>query len=383
MIPASIPLSLYVHLPWCTRKCPYCDFNSHEGFSSDLQQPYTEALLADLSSQQDWMSARAIQSIFIGGGTPSLFEGEWIARLLEGVGQRLTIAGDAEITLESNPGSAEAKRFVDYKAGGITRLSIGVQTFHDPLLQSLGRIHSGDDARRALDMVTHAGFDRWNIDLMHGLPAQTADMAKADLADAIALSAGHISWYQLTIERNTRFWSTPPSLPDEETLEMIQEAGETTLSHAGFNQYEVSAYCVGGEESLHNLNYWQFGDYIGIGAGAHGKVTLPSGLIQRTQRTRSPLDYLSQAQAEGFAPPPQAAITAEALPAEFAMNALRLKSGVPLSDFSERTGLPVDALMTAAAEATAKGWLSDPSNGRFATSALGYRFLDSVVGTFV
>lgn len=383
MIPASIPLSLYVHLPWCTRKCPYCDFNSHEGFSSDLQQPYTEALLADLSSQQDCMSARAIQSIFIGGGTPSLFEGEWIARLLEGIGQRLTIAGDAEITLESNPGSAEAKRFVDYKAGGITRLSIGVQTFHDPLLQSLGRIHSGDDARRALDMVTHAGFDRWNIDLMHGLPGQTADMAKADLADAIALSAGHISWYQLTIERNTRFWSTPPSLPDEETLEMIQEAGEATLSHAGFNQYEVSAYCVGGEESLHNLNYWQFGDYIGIGAGAHGKVTLPSGLIQRTQRTRSPSDYLSQAQAEGFAPPPQAAITAEALPAEFAMNALRLKSGVPLSDFSERTGLPVDALMTAAAEATAKGWLSDPSTGRFATSALGYRFLDSVVGTFV
>jgi putative oxygen-independent coproporphyrinogen III oxidase len=383
MIPASIPLSLYVHLPWCTRKCPYCDFNSHEGFSSDLQKPYTEALLADLSSQQDWMSARAIQSIFIGGGTPSLFEGEWIARLLEGIGQRLTIAGDAEITLESNPGSAEAKRFVDYKAGGITRLSIGVQTFHDPLLQSLGRIHSGDDARRALDMVTHAGFDRWNIDLMHGLPGQTADMAKADLADAIALSAGHISWYQLTIERNTRFWSTPPSLPDEETLEMIQEAGEATLSHAGFNQYEVSAYCVGGEESLHNLNYWQFGDYIGIGAGAHGKVTLPSGLIQRTQRTRSPSDYLSQAQAEGFAPPPQAAITAEALPAEFAMNALRLKSGVPLSDFSERTGLPVDALMTAAAEATAKGWLSDPSTGRFATSALGYRFLDSVVGTFV
>ena len=383
MIPASIPLSLYVHLPWCTRKCPYCDFNSHEGFSSDLQQPYTEALLVDLSSQQDWMSARAIQSIFIGGGTPSLFEGEWIARLLEGIGQRLTIVGDAEITLESNPGSAEAKRFVDYKAGGITRLSIGVQTFHDPLLQSLGRIHSGDDARRALDMVSHAGFDRWNIDLMHGLPAQTADMAKADLADAIALSAGHISWYQLTIERNTRFWSTPPSLPDEETLEMIQEAGETTLSHAGFNQYEVSAYCVGGEESLHNLNYWQFGDYIGIGAGAHGKITLPSGLIQRTQRTRSPIDYLSQAQAEGFAPPPQAAITAEALPAEFAMNALRLKSGVPLSDFSERTGLPVDALMTAAAEATARGWLCDPSNGRFATSALGYRFLDSVVGTFV
>ena len=164
---------------------------------------------------------------------------------------------------------------------------------------------------------------------------------------------------------------------------MIQEAGETTLSHAGFNQYEVSAYCVDGEESLHNLNYWQFGDYIGIGAGAHGKITLPSGLIQRTQRTRSPSDYLSQAQAEGFAPPPQAAITAEALPAEFAMNALRLKSGVPLSDFSERTGLPVDALKTAAAEATAKGWLSDPSNGRFATSALGYRFLDSVVGTFV
>ena len=381
--PQAVPLSLYIHLPWCTRKCPYCDFNSHEGFTESLQQPYIDALLADLDSQQAWWRDRPIESIFIGGGTPSLFEGRWLGKLLEGVSNRATLSRHLEITLESNPGSAEAKRFVDYKAGGITRLSIGVQTFHDPLLQSLGRIHSGDDARRALDMVSHAGFDRWNIDLMHGLPAQTADMAKADLADAIALSAGHISWYQLTIERNTRFWSTPPSLPDEETLEMIQEAGETTLSHAGFNQYEVSAYCVGGEESLHNLNYWQFGDYIGIGAGAHGKITLPSGLIQRTQRTRSPSDYLSQAQAEGFAPPPQAAITAEALPAEFAMNALRLKSGVPLSDFSERTGLPVDALMTAAAEATAKGWLSDPSNGRFATSALGYRFLDSVVGTFV
>lgn len=381
--PASIPLSLYVHLPWCTRKCPYCDFNSHEGFSYDLQQPYIDALLADLSHQQNALSGRAIQSIFIGGGTPSLFEGNWIAHLLEGIDQRVTIANRAEITLESNPGSAESARFVDYRAAGVNRLSIGVQTFQDPLLKTLGRIHSGDDARRALDMAADAGFERWNIDLMHGLPDQTVDMARADLENAIARSAGHLSWYQLTIERNTRFWSAPPSLPNEETLEDIQEAGEATLRHGGFTQYEVSAYCRDGEESLHNLNYWQFGDYIGIGAGAHGKISHPSGLIQRTQRTRSPSDYLSQAQAEGFASPQLATINVEALPAEFAMNALRLKSGVPLSHFSERTGLPVSALMTAAAAAHAKGWLSDPSDGRFVASDLGYRFLDSVVGTFV
>ena len=206
---ATIPLSLYIHLPWCALKCPYCDFNSHEGFSPELQQPYVDALLADLSSQTNELSDRTIGSIFIGGGTPSLFEGQWIARLLDGIRGQLKIADDAEITLETNPGSAR-ERFAAYRAAGVNRLSIGVQTFQDALLQALGRVHRGDDARRALDMAAGAGFDRWNIDLMHGLPGQTAELAQADLEGAIALSAGHISWYQLTIERNTRFWSTPP-----------------------------------------------------------------------------------------------------------------------------------------------------------------------------
>ena len=384
MMPAAtIPLSLYIHLPWCAHKCPYCVFNSHEGFSPELQQPYVNALLADLSSQANELSDRTIGSIFIGGGTPSLFEGQWIARLLDGIRGQLKIADDAEITLETNPGSAERERFAAYRAAGVNRLSIGVQTFQDALLQALGRIHHGDDARRALDMAARAGFDRWNIDLMHGLPGQTAELAQADLECAIALSAGHVSWYQLTIERNTRFWSTPPTLPNDDTLERIQEVGEAVLWDAGFEQYEVSAYSIRSEESRHNLNYWQFGDYLGIGAGAHGKLTHAAGQIARTQRTRSPADYLSQLQSSLISPPQQTTVATAALPGEFAMNALRLRSGVPLSFFPDRTGLAVENLRTNASEAIERGWLADPEDGHFATSALGYRFLDSVVATFI
>ena len=380
---ATIPLSLYIHLPWCALKCPYCDFNSHEGFSPELQQPYVDALLADLSSQTNELSDRTIGSIFIGGGTPSLFEGQWIARLLDGIRGQLKIADNAEITLETNPGSAERERFAVYRAAGVNRLSIGVQTFQDDLLQALGRIHHGDDARRALDMAARAGFDRWNIDLMHGLPGQTAELAQADLEDAIALSAGHISWYQLTIERNTRFWSTPPTLPNDNALERIQEVGEAVLRDAGFEQYEVSAYSLRSQASHHNLNYWQFGDYVGIGAGAHGKLTHAAGQVTRTQRTRSPADYLSQLQSSHISPPQQKTVATASLSGEFAMNALRLRSGVPLSYFPDRTGLAVEKLLTNASEAIERGWLMDPGNGRFATSALGYRFLDSVVATFI
>ena len=384
MMPAAtIPLSLYIHLPWCVYKCPYCDFNSHEGFSPELQQPYVDALLADLSSQANGLFDRTIGSIFIGGGTPSLFEGQWIARLLDGIRAQLEIADVAEITLETNPGSAERERFAAYREAGVNRLSIGVQTFQDVLLQALGRVHHGDDARRALDMAAHAGFDRWNIDLMHGLPGQTAELAKADLEDAIALSAGHISWYQLTIERNTRFWSTPPALPYDDDLERIQEVGEAVLRDAGFEQYEVSAFSLRTQESRHNLNYWQFGDYVGIGAGAHGKLTHAAGQVTRTKRTRSPADYLSQLQSSHITPPQRATVDAAALPGEFAMNALRLRSGVPLSYFPDRTGLAVEHLLTNASEAVERGWLMDPEDGRFATSALGYRFLDSVVATFI
>ncbi len=375
----TVPLSLYMHLPWCTRKCPYCDFNSHEGFTESLQQPYVEALLADLDSQQAWWCDRPIESIFIGGGTPSLFEGRWLGALLEGVSNRATLSRHVEVTLESNPGSAESGRFADYRAAGVNRLSIGVQSFNDHSLNALGRIHSGDDARHALDMVAAAGFQRWNIDLMHGLPGQDAQSGAADLTEAVGRSAGHISWYQLTIERNTRFWSAPPVLPKESALESIQHAGEAILADAGLHQYEVSAFSREGEESRHNLNYWRFGDYIGLGAGAHGKISLPDGTIIRTQRTRAPSDYLAVTPS----PPQGIAISPAEKITEFAMNALRLKSGVPLTHFAQTTGTAVDRLTAAAETALSRGWIETPDTGHFVTTPLGYQFLDSVIETFL
>ena len=381
--PASIPLSLYIHLPWCTRKCPYCDFNSHEGFSSDLQQPYIEALLADLDSQQAWWRDRPIESIFIGGGTPSLFEGRWLGTLLEGVSNRVALSRHVEITLESNPGSAESSRFAEYRAAGVNRLSIGVQSFNDRALHALGRIHSGSEARRALDMVATAGFQRWNIDLMHGLPGQDAQSGAADLTEAVGRSAGHISWYQLTIERNTRFWSAPPALPNESELESIQQAGEAILADAGLDQYEVSAFSREGEESRHNMNYWRFGDYIGLGAGAHGKISLPNGTIIRTQRTRTPTDYLAVTTSSPLSPPKGVAISPAEKITEFAMNTLRLTSGVPLSHFTQTTGATVEQLTAAAKTAVSRGWLEAPDTGHFVTTPLGYQFLDSVIETFL
>lgn len=381
--PLAVPLSLYIHLPWCTRKCPYCDFNSHEGFSASLQQPYVEALLSDFDSQHGWWSNRPIASIFIGGGTPSLFEGRWISALLEGIAARATLLSNIEITLESNPGSAESAQFVAYHAAGVNRLSIGVQSFLDDALEGLGRIHSGDEARHALDLVSDAGFTRWNIDLMHGLPEQDIESAKADLVEAIGRSAGHVSWYQLTIERNTRFWSTPPPLPDDSALATIQEAGEEILCDAGLHQYEVSAFARKGEESQHNLNYWRFGDYIGLGAGAHGKISLPDGAIIRTQRTRTPADYLALAASSPMPPPQETTLQTPDRIAEFAMNTLRLKSGVPLSLFTQTTGADIEQLVTAARIAISRGWLEAPGKGQFVTTPLGYRFLDSVIATFL
>ena len=381
--PQAVPLSLYIHLPWCTRKCPYCDFNSHEGFTESLQQPYIDALLADLDSQQAWWRDRPIESIFIGGGTPSLFEGRWLGTLLEGVSNRATLSRHVEITLESNPGSAESSRFAEYRAAGVNRLSIGVQSFNDRALHALGRIHSGNEARRALDMVATVGFPRWNIDLMHGLPGQDAQSGAADLTEAVGRSAGHISWYQLTIERNTRFWSAPPALPNESELESIQQAGEAILADAGLDQYEVSAFSREGEESRHNMNYWRFGDYIGLGAGAHGKISLPDGTIIRTQRTRKPADYLAVTTSSPLSPPQGVAISPAEKITEFAMNTLRLTSGVPLSHFTQTTGATVEQLTAAAKTAVSRGWLEAPDTGHFVTTPLGYQFLDSVIETFL
>ena len=381
--PQAVPLSLYIHLPWCTRKCPYCDFNSHEGFTESLQQPYIDALLADLDSQQAWWRDRPIESIFIGGGTPSLFEGRWLGTLLEGVSKRATLSRHVEITLESNPGSAESSRFAEYRTAGVNRLSIGVQSFDDRALQALGRIHSGNEARRALDMVATAGFQRWNIDLMHGLPGQDAQSGAADLTEAVGRSAGHISWYQLTIERNTRFWSAPPALPNESELESIQQAGEAILADAGLDQYEVSAFSREGEESRHNMNYWRFGDYIGLGAGAHGKISLPDGTIIRTQRTRKPADYLAVTTSSPLSPPQGVAISPAEKITEFAMNTLRLTSGVPLSHFTQTTGATLEQLTAAAKTAVSRGWLEATDTGHFVTTPLGYQFLDSVIETFL
>ena len=380
--PQAVPLSLYIHLPWCTRKCPYCDFNSHEGFTESLQQPYIDSLLADLDSQQAWWRDRPIESIFIGGGTPSLFEGRWLGTLLEGVSNKATLSRHVEITLESNPGSAESSRFAEYRAAGVNRLSIGVQSFNDRALHALGRIHSGDEARRALDMVATAGFQRWNIDLMHGLPGQDAQSGAADLTEAVGRSAGHITWYQLTIERNTRFWSAPPALPNESELESIQQAGESIFADAGLHQYEVSAFSREGEESRHNMNYWRFGDYIGLGAGAHGKISLPDGTIIRTQRTRKPADYLAVTTSSPLSPPQGVAISPAEKITEFAMNTLRLTSGVPLSHFTQTTGATVEQLTKAAKTAVSRGWLEAPDTGHFVTTPLGYQFLDSVIETF-
>lgn len=381
--PQAVPLSLYIHLPWCTRKCPYCDFNSHEGFTDSLQQPYVEALLADLDSQRAWWHDRPIHSIFIGGGTPSLFEGRWLGALLEGISVRANLSCDVEITLESNPGSAECDRFAGYHAAGVNRLSIGVQSFDDRALKTLGRIHSGDDARRALDMVAAAGFRRWNIDLMHGLPGQDAQSAASDLTEAVRRSAGHISWYQLTIERNTHFWSAPPVLPDESELESIQQLGDAILADAGLHQYEVSAFSSEGEESQHNLNYWRFGDYIGLGAGAHGKISLADGSIIRTQRTRAPSDYLAVTKSFPLSAPQGVTISPAEKITEFAMNTLRLKSGVPVTHFAQTTGTAVEQLIAAAETAVSRGWVEAPGKGQFVTTPLGYQFLDSVIETFL
>ena len=381
--PEKIPLSLYIHIPWCTQKCPYCDFNSHEGFLTSYQQPYVSALLSDLESQLAWTRARTVETIFIGGGTPSLFSGQWIGRLLSGVAKLMPISRSAEITLESNPGSAEIARYKDYRCAGVTRLSIGVQSFNDNSLRQLGRIHTGEEARRALDLADKAGFTRWNIDLMHGLPGQNIESASEDVREAIKLSAGHISCYQLTIEPNTRFWSKPPALPGESALEDIEHAGQALLGDAGFMQYEVSAFCKADNQCRHNVNYWTFGDYLGIGAGAHGKLTLSDNKIIRTQRTRSPADYLRLASMNPFIAPVPKSISVEDLPGEFAMNALRLKGGVASECFTQRTGLAENVLAQRAKTARARGWLTDRKSGRFATTPLGFQFLDSVLATLL
>jgi len=373
-----IPLSLYVHIPWCLRKCPYCDFNSHAVRGAVDQEAYVEALLLDLDHEMARRSLPELHTVFIGGGTPSLFDGAAIGRLLEGVARRVGLAADAEITLEANPGTAEARRFVDYRAAGVNRLSIGVQSLDDAKLAALGRIHSGAEAVRAYGLARAAGFDNINLDLMYGLPGQTTAQATADLQRAVALGSEHLSWYQLTLEPNTLFHHHPPQLPDDDGLAEMMDEGQRLLADAGLIQYEVSAYARRGRECRHNRNYWQFGDYLGIGAGAHGKLSLPSGIVRRS-KLRSPTDYL--ARASGGAVQAERALGEAELPVEFMLNALRLNAGVPAALFEQRTGLSLQRIAGPRARACELGLLTaDP--GQLRATGQGLRFLNDLLALF-
>lgn len=381
------PLSLYVHVPWCVRKCPYCDFNSH-GIGRDTALPetaYLDALLDDFATECALIEPRRLHSIFIGGGTPSLMGPDFYARLLEALEARLGFEPDIEITLEANPGTVEQQRFQGYRAAGINRLSIGVQSFDDIALQALGRIHSGADARRAADSAHHAGFDNLNLDLMHGLPGQTVEGALADIDQALALAPTHLSWYQLTLEPNTEFYSHPPLLPPEDELCDIQEAGEARLAAQGFARYEISAYAQRAARqdlrSRHNLNYWHFGDYMGIGAGAHGKLTRHTfeGLaLVRRWKTRQPEAYLRRRQDPRGYLAGQREITRDERGLEFLMNALRLVEGVPTALWFQYTDLDEQALRHQTHSAITRGLL-DADPARIRATAQGLLFLNDLL----
>ena len=336
---SDIPLSLYIHVPWCVRKCPYCDFNSHQVRDDIPEDPYVDVLIEDLKVEVAQSGGRPIHSIFIGGGTPSLFTPKAYERILGAVRSEFELESGAEITLEANPGTFERERFQGYREAGINRLSIGVQSFNNDSLEALGRIHNGDEAIAAAEAASSI-FDRFNLDLMHGLPNQTPQLAVADLEQALALNPDQISWYQLTLEPNTEFAARPPRLPVEESLWMIQEAGHALLEAQGYRQYEISAFAKAGGEGRHNLNYWRFGDYIGIGAGAHAKLSHWQDeqlVIQRRHKQRQPKAYMqAQSRIAG-----EALIATEDRAFEFMLNALRLTDGFELDLFLQRTGLTV------------------------------------------
>lgn len=382
---ANIPLSLYIHVPWCVKKCPYCDFNSHTLTDEVNFHHYVDALIMDVTEQASWVQGRVVQSIFIGGGTPSLLPIVGFKRLFTTLYQQLTLADDCEITLEANPATIEHAPFVDYLQLGINRLSLGVQSFADSKLQVLGRIHTAKQATIAIRQARQAGFTRLNVDLMHGLPRQTANQAVADIETAIDNGATHLSWYQLTIEPNTVFYRQTPVLPSEDNLIAIQQAGEQCLTQAGFSQYEVSAWTKAAP-CQHNLNYWQFGDYLAIGAGAHAKLTLadnnfanlPAG-IYRFSNSRLPKDYLSQTPPKrvDFNP-----IVDNELPFEFMLNALRLKQGVPVDYFSSRTGLNQLIIEEKIMELQHQGLLVS-SDQTLQCTPLGLTFLNTVIQRFL
>ncbi|MCC6715503.1 MAG: radical SAM family heme chaperone HemW [Gammaproteobacteria bacterium] len=376
------PLSLYVHLPWCLRKCPYCDFNSYEAGGSLPEEEYVAALLRDLDVEADHARGRMVRSIFVGGGTPSLFSGHAIATLMDGIRARVGIAADAEVTLEANPGAAEARRFEEYRRAGVNRLSMGVQSFRDPQLRALGRIHSAEEAALAYAAARSAGFEDVNLDLMYALPGDGVAEALADLREAIALRPGHLSWYQLTLEPDTAFHRRPPrGLPEEEAVCAIEEAGRALLAQSGYARYEVSAYATPGRQCRHNLNYWQFGDYLGIGAGAHAKLTVPrEGRIERRARQRNPRSYMRQAGTPEAYSVECVADTKQRI-VEYMMNALRLCEGFECQAFETCTGVPWSRIEAAVSTAVAGGLLECERRCVRPTAA-GMRYLNNLVAAF-
>ncbi len=379
---ATVPLALYVHLPWCVRKCPYCDFNSYERKGDLPDHAYVDALLRDLDSELPLVRGRPLLSVFIGGGTPSLFSGAAIRRLLAGIRDRLTLASDVEVSLEANPGAVEAARFEEFREAGVNRLSIGVQSFRDAQLAKLGRVHDAEEAARAIEVARRAGFDNVNLDLMYALPGDDLVGATHDLEHAIEFAPEHISWYQLTLEPNTAFERRPPPLPPEELTLEIEASGRALLARHGYDRYEVSAYCQPGRGCRHNLNYWQFGDYLGLGAGAHGKVTLPeSGAIERRVKRRSPRTYM-----DTVGTPDATAVeridSPQQIVVEFLMNALRLPEGVPFEHFEERTGQTRKTIEAPLRSALARRWVADRADALQPTAA-GLQMLNSLVGMFV
>ena len=375
------PLSLYVHLPWCVRKCPYCDFNSHQARGALPFAAYVDALVADLDHDLPLAWGRTVQSVFFGGGTPSLFPADAIDAFLQAASARLRFAPGLEITLETNPGTAEHGRFEHYRAAGVNRISFGIQSFDDGCLQRLGRIHDSAQARSAVKLAQDAGFDNFNLDLMYALPGQTLAMAERDVECAIALQPTHVSHYQLTLEPNTVFAARPPvGIPDDDASWDMQERCQALLAEAGYAQYEVSAYARPGRQCAHNLNYWHFGDYLGIGAGAHSKISF-SDRVVRQLRWKQPKQYLAEV-ARGTPLQEENSVSRRDLPFEFMLNALRLTEGVPASLFAERTGLPLSIAAAPIAEATRRELL-EPDPALLKPTPLGRRFLNDLQSLFL
>ncbi|MBY0269298.1 MAG: radical SAM family heme chaperone HemW [Burkholderiales bacterium] len=373
------PLSLYIHIPWCVRKCPYCDFNSHEARGELPEDEYVSALLLDLEAALPRVWGRPVLTVFIGGGTPSLISVRALDALLAGVRARLPLAADAEITLEANPGTVEAEKFAGFRAAGVNRLSLGIQSFNDRHLKALGRIHDAAEARRAAELALRS-FDNVNLDLMYALPGQTPDEAAADIAAAVAYAPQHLSVYHLTLEPNTYFHRYPPALPDDDTAAEMQDALEAQLAGAAYEHYETSAFARAGRRSKHNLNYWMFGDYLGIGAGAHSKISFKNNIL-RESRNRQPKTYLAQA-AVGAVIPETRDVTHAELPGEFMMNALRMNQGFDLSLFAARTGLELTRILPALDQAETRGLLTR-DHQRAAPTLLGRRFLNDLMQLFL